>query len=802
MADSKSLGWEIEKIVDCNGDDMTDTDNGWVRIHPMSGKGNTKAQVSVDPSSYWYDCKEAVVTISAETGDKKYITINRCNPECNCDAIKKFTPLDNIGVFPSTGGEQIIATYEMKYCCDGENSIGLVNTDAYCDYYLEEIIDDDDPCSITGNVWANVKENTNTDSERFFSYYVTYNGVRCNQIPLEGNAFKQERAKHECELVETCPDISYTGNTSIPYNQSTIYVNLKDFTYCWNLEIIEGGSGKYFEIKSSGDEFVELYIGENTRYSQPNGFLFEFNFGNIYDIEKGCIRYLAITQQGKPPVPTCENCNDYMIGQFKAVTGSFDAGSQSNKTIASFTANCRPDSDFKIDHTGNNIIFDKNSVVLYPQPDNKTYIVTANINENLSTDGREDYFNIFVDNNLPCTDSVKITQKGKDTSKKYCEIKRRGLNIGCIGNEQTLILEIYKADSSCSYETWADWEVWTAHKDLSNKWQKDALKVNGSIQITATNPDDSTKINISSSNIEVGDYIIVVRNWQESSNSFEQHVFVSRECGTVDTVKIRFQISTQSSDTYLLTIDNFMCYLKNRENGDKICFPLTTSNWKGEYLDLNDMTNKVGDVDEGQFVPLSPVVKTDCDFCEYMYTMELGSQPNTSKLYTKIYQDVIISKAEYNIIEGEIEHYDLYVVEKYATRGGSPTSSSDIKLRNSASPTAIPVKWGLYDGSNLYINGSYLLTGHLDEYICENEDSDYRTRINFIYSGSSSCSHNSGEYCLTVEDFEQYDYGEYNSLFEVRLWPKEQSRAREGELDDDNVGETNNDVEVTDGNNK
>jgi hypothetical protein len=173
---------------------MTDTDNGWVRIHPMSGKGNTKAQVSVDPSSYWYDCKEAVVTISAETGDKKYITINRCNPECNCDAVG-FSARTITDKVKAAG--QIIETadYEMKYCCDGKNSIGLVNTDAYCDYYFEETVDEDDPCKITGVVKADVKENTNTDSERFFSYYVTYNGVRCNQIPLEGNAFIQEKAK-------------------------------------------------------------------------------------------------------------------------------------------------------------------------------------------------------------------------------------------------------------------------------------------------------------------------------------------------------------------------------------------------------------------------------------------------------------------------------------------------------------------------------------------------------------------------------------------------------------------------------
>ena len=92
--------------------------------------------------------------------------------------------------------------------------------------------------------------------------------------------------------------------------------------------------------------------------------------------------------------------------------------------------------------------------------------------------------------------------------------------------------------------------------------------------------------------------------------------------------------------------------------------------------------------------------------------------------------------------------------------------------------------------------------GHQDEYYCENNAYTYSKRINFIYSGQSSCSNNSEDYCLTVGDFEHYDSEEYDSLFEVILWPKEQSMAREGELDDDNVGETNNDVEVTDGNNK
>ena len=121
MANNDSLKWSIENIIDCDGNDITT--GSWVSINPMEGFGDTHASVSITPSEKYNDCQTATVTILTGTGDKKYVTINRCNPECNCDAIK-FFPIELKNNIPASGGTVQVASYEMKYDCSDASDYG------------------------------------------------------------------------------------------------------------------------------------------------------------------------------------------------------------------------------------------------------------------------------------------------------------------------------------------------------------------------------------------------------------------------------------------------------------------------------------------------------------------------------------------------------------------------------------------------------------------------------------------------------------------------------------------------------
>ena len=96
MAD-ESLKWIIEKITYCDnktqvsGFDGGPTDEFWVKVTNTGGTGEAQTQIEIKPSQLHNACQTAVISISASTDEKKYVTVERCNPECNCDAITGFS---------------------------------------------------------------------------------------------------------------------------------------------------------------------------------------------------------------------------------------------------------------------------------------------------------------------------------------------------------------------------------------------------------------------------------------------------------------------------------------------------------------------------------------------------------------------------------------------------------------------------------------------------------------------------------------------------------------------------------------
>lgn len=408
MAD---LTWSIEKIVDCKGNDITS--GGWVTVSPTNGVGDTHASITVEPSTIYNDCETATITIATSTGEKKYVTINRCNPQCDCNSIE-FNPLseEQIGTISENGGTVPVASYSMKYGCT-DAYMGIVNTKTGCDYNITN-----------GTVYAIVDKNPSTTSDREFEYYVTYNGETCYDDESFQGSFVQNKSTDPCANEKKCPTVLNTV-TKISYASTIVEYQIEDFTSCWNFIRVDEYTGyDDYELLSINENYATIRIGENDNLDDRK-LMFTFVFENPYienPNERRCyIDTDVITQGTKPVVNTCDNCSKINIHNIVPIIlgPSIDKSNQTT-TIATLNVDCFKDTNvvsFKKIGTGPDIL---DATKLY-QSGGLTSIVcpTAYINDNTSyPNDINETIGIYV-NGEKC-DEFTITQEGTGYTPVVC----------------------------------------------------------------------------------------------------------------------------------------------------------------------------------------------------------------------------------------------------------------------------------------------------------------------------------------------------------------------------------------------
>ena len=425
MAD---LNWSIEKIVDCKGNDITT--GGWVTISPMQGVGNTHASISVQPSEKYNDCETATVTISTGTGEKKYVTINRCNPQCNCDAID-FKPEVNIIPIGEDGGTVKVATYTMKYDCT-DAYIGIVNTKSGCDYNI-----------VNGTVYAVVGKNPSTTSDREFEYYVTYNGEKCNGGSQGGTYkgnFSQNKSIDKCEKENDCDNdisldpedfyVDYQGETK------TISINASD---CWEVRAQDVSYSDVIESITFNNDGTESYIKflrNNTTSEDYIEGLVKYFFTNTVT-GKECEKSITYSQYPNPNPPVdCDNCGvvySDTLTVYNPIPYAYTQGG--TKALAAFTvdSNCPKLSFWFAANPGSIIDQNKANKITAAQSGNKVTVLAnyspnggsgSIINDNQTTAERSQEILCGVKgSSYPCL-TIKLTQSGKpDTPTPGCECR-------------------------------------------------------------------------------------------------------------------------------------------------------------------------------------------------------------------------------------------------------------------------------------------------------------------------------------------------------------------------------------------
>ena len=404
MAD---LTWSIEKIVDCKGRDITS--GGWVTVTPTNGVGDTHASISVEPSTMYNDCETATITISTGTGEKKYVTINRCNPQCNCDAID-FKPEDMSIPVQEDGGTVKVATYTMKYGCT-DAYMGIVNTKSACDYNITN-----------GTVYAVVGKNPSITSDRDFEYYITYNGEKCygdGGKPYKGN-FVQNKSTDPCEKETICPTVLNTV-TRISYESTTVEFQIEGFTSCWTFEGVGEYSGyKDYELISINENWATIRIGENSSTDDERPLMFTFTFLNEYNSKICNIDTETIMQGTKPVIITCDDCsvvNTDSLTVYNPIPYTYPQNG--TKQLADFTVNSEcPSLNFWFSSNSNNII--KNASKIGVSQSGNKYTVLANyggtggiINDNDTTIERSQDILCGVKGSSNACLTIRLTQSGK-----------------------------------------------------------------------------------------------------------------------------------------------------------------------------------------------------------------------------------------------------------------------------------------------------------------------------------------------------------------------------------------------------
>lgn len=405
MAD---LTWSIEKIVDCKGRDITS--GGWVTVTPTNGVGDTHASISVEPSTMYNDCETATITISTGTGEKKYVTINRCNPQCNCGAVN-FTPLE-VAKIGEDGGKIPVATYKMDYGCS-DAYLNIVG--GGCDYSVEN-----------ETVYAIVGKNPSTTSEREFEYYVTYSGETCPGSNFKGS-FSQKKSVDKCEL-EDCESISLDPEDFwVDYQGEikTIYINASD---CWEVRSQDTSYSDVIEsitFNNNGTESYITFARNNTTSEEPRKGLIKYFLTNTVT-GKECEKSITYSQYANPNPPVdCDNCgvvNEDSLTVYNPIPYAYTQGG--TKTLASFTvdSNC-PSLSFWFGTNGGSIIDASKVNKIFAYQSGNRVTVLANyspgggassvINDNESTAERsQDILCGIRGSSYPCL-TIKLTQSGK-----------------------------------------------------------------------------------------------------------------------------------------------------------------------------------------------------------------------------------------------------------------------------------------------------------------------------------------------------------------------------------------------------
>ena len=417
MADNDSIKWSIEQIIDCNGNDITT--GGWVSITPMEGVGDAHASISVTPSENYNDCQTATITILTGTGEKKYVTINRCNPECNCDSVI-FNPL-TVDTISENGGTVPVATYAMKYGCS-DAYIDIVNKEAACRYQFSN-----------GTVYAVVDKNESTTSSRDFAYYITYNGDNCGK----GGSFSQKRSESKCEKDIDCSviDVTNAGSNQMSWNETSITFRIAGVSECWTLKDIGEYSGYNFKYTITGDE-VMITVDVNDDYNSEKKYKFTFIFENSYtEIPVTCnVDTDEIIQGVKPYVQTCESCADIQIQKIYPQKVYEEFGSEGtngeNQRFGEFSTACYPSGGFNVIRTssyGTNFV---SNVKLVPSTTTNThFVLTGVVAKNTSESSRKEVYQIQLKNGEICSTLFGIEQEGAQPEPETCECEITGASL-------------------------------------------------------------------------------------------------------------------------------------------------------------------------------------------------------------------------------------------------------------------------------------------------------------------------------------------------------------------------------------
>lgn len=737
MAD---LTWSIEKIVDCKGNDITS--GGWVTVTPTNGVGDTHASISVEPSTMYNDCETATITISTGTGEKKYVTINRCNPQCDCNAIE-FNPLseEQIGIIGENGGTVPVATYTMKFGCN-DAYMGIVNTKSGCDYNITN-----------GTVYAIIGKNPSTTSEREFEYYVTYNGERCNgddgKTTYKGN-FEQDKSVDPCEN-EDCNSVSispqekwvdYTGETV------TVTINASD---CWEVREEHDSFGGMIESVTFNKDMTESYIKiskNNTTSEDPREGHVKYTFVNTVDgrvCDDSSNALITISQYVNPNPPvSCDDCGIIDLNSLTAYTleASYPASAGGSKMIGKFNIDSDCDSAkfwFAANPgTPSDIINTNKANQIFASVSRGVVTVLANyapnggsggiINDNDSTNKRSQPIlcGVLPDRTRPCL-TIPIEQKGKSvTPTVNCKIDYSSIVFKCVDDTQTIVFNVKKSSSSSSCQ------------QLTLVYSIEGTEYSGELYVSKSMY-EGIPIEVQ---LEPNDYTIYCYNKDDETNSYRANIHVD-SCQQPNIVTARLVLRADNN-SYIYIIDNLSVYFKSDDNDIKK-INLRKDKWYGYIPDEHAATNiSLGCMEQ---------CSSEDGYCITLQT----------EMFPYIYQDVEINLDELNINSQGILGYDLFVQEycrDFSACGCSESAGCPRRqVKRQTDSIATPgVNW--YEGHTMTTPYSYMtFTSDITsprtmyKHLNNNYDGDkYRCRINFQLTGLNE------EYFHTIDDPETTGY--------------------------------------------
>ena len=730
MAD-ESLKWIIEKITYCDnktqvsGFDGGPTDEFWVKVTNTGGTGEAQTQIEIKPSQLHNACQTAVISISASTDEKKYVTVERCNPECNCDAITGFTAITTAEASADGQTGITVANFAMNYGCD-PSDVSLVGGGAT---YR----------TVGNNILADVGPN-DTYEEKTYTYYVTYGGEKCYNITGNTLYFKQEAKENPCADAE-CPTVNVPGTSvDIGYDGGSKGFTIADgYENCWVLsDIYDKNSNTGWGI-SWINKYTNgiLQFNKNTSEEEKH-FEFVFDFTGINDnttftCSTEATQEISITQKGTPHVEVC-TCETAEI----RVTDSDQniPYAEGQRRFCEFNASCVPDDGFDIKvvtkegcttdivNTTNGIKYGKD-----PNTTNK-YFLYGDINANRNADYRCEWLSI-------CGTEFQIRQKGTgETPTKNCEVifGATPAIIECEdGNQQ--LLTIYATRQDCA----------NTQRNVKVKWSI----TKGDATDPFVTGETAIYENITEYNEEIGTLFAdtyTIKLEREQNRDYPKTASTTVTITEEDvckspTARVRILLQTvpdrngSGQEFYIYNIDDLRVYFKSK-NSDDIKNITLSSSW--------DAIDYAGVIAPGA-VSSQHCLAGDGKYFILQYA---------SERYPIVYQDVDI---DFNgMVDPATDEltYTLYVREvcdSYDTEAGqcncqhmSANAHYEIKTYNGSDTTPITnrgVNWG--DCSAL---GTYLyFTSELDNiqgqmYCHKSDEGDasrrpdarYDNRINFV----------------------------------------------------------------------